>query len=83
MALIIIKTAGKELRTLPKQDAERLLTRLEAIAAAPSSRHPATTEMVGQPGFWRVRQGDWRAIFEIANGDVVVIKIGHRGEVYK
>jgi mRNA-degrading endonuclease RelE of RelBE toxin-antitoxin system len=30
-----------------------------------------------------VRQGDWRAVYEIAGEDIVVIRVGHRREVYR
>ena len=34
--------------------------------------------------FWRLRVGDYRAIYEISReeGQVVVLYVGHRGEVY-
>ncbi|WP_152521750.1 type II toxin-antitoxin system RelE family toxin [Marinobacter shengliensis] len=40
--------------------------------------------MKGQP-FWRLRQGSYRAICRIDNGELVVLvlKIGTRGDVYK
>jgi mRNA interferase RelE/StbE len=68
---------------LPKADATRLLNRLEQIAAAPAIQHPNVTAMVGQQGVFRVRQGDWRAVFLVEDGDVVVIEIGHRREIYR
>ena len=35
--------------------------------------------------FWKYRVGDWRLICQIENGELVVLvlKIGHRSEVYK
>jgi mRNA-degrading endonuclease RelE of RelBE toxin-antitoxin system len=39
--------------------------------------------MRGEPaGRFRVRQGDWRAIYALIDRDVVVIRIAHRREVY-
>jgi mRNA-degrading endonuclease RelE of RelBE toxin-antitoxin system len=39
--------------------------------------------MQGAPaGRFRVRQGDWRAVFRIDADDVIVDVIGHRKEVY-
>jgi mRNA-degrading endonuclease RelE of RelBE toxin-antitoxin system len=39
--------------------------------------------MVGRPGVWRVRRGDWRAVYRVERGDVVVDRVAHRREVYR
>jgi mRNA-degrading endonuclease RelE of RelBE toxin-antitoxin system len=59
-------------RTDPKLVAEDL-----------TARHSFVTEMVNEPGVWRLRKGDWRAVYTIESGDVVVRNVGHRREVYK
>jgi hypothetical protein len=41
------------------------------------------TEMVGEPGVWRLRKGDWRATFVIDGADVVVTRVGNRREIYR
>lgn len=41
------------------------------------------TEMIGEPGAWRLRKGDWRAIFVIEGADVVVTRVGNRREIYR
>jgi mRNA-degrading endonuclease RelE of RelBE toxin-antitoxin system len=46
-------------------------------------RTPFVTEMVGEPGVWRLRKGDWRATFVIEGADVVVTRIGNRREIYR
>ncbi len=33
-------------------------------------------------GYGRIRVGDWRVIFQVV-GDVVVVRIAHRSEVYE
>jgi mRNA-degrading endonuclease RelE of RelBE toxin-antitoxin system len=38
---------------------------------------------VGEPGVFRVRQGDWRAVFSLEEGDVIVDRVAHRREVYR
>ncbi len=84
MTLILSPASVKTLNTMPKRERDQLLERLEAIAAAPADRHPSVTAMQGAPaGRLRVRQGDWRAIFKVIDGDVVVIAMGHRSEVYE
>ncbi|MBW3068064.1 type II toxin-antitoxin system RelE/ParE family toxin [Actinomyces sp. 594] len=41
--------------------------------------------MVGGRGEWRVRSGDYRIVYEIDNGVllVLVLAVGHRREVYR
>ena len=83
MALIIPSRVFKQLALLPKADLRRLLERLEAIAHAPDALHLGVAPLVGEPGTFRVRQGDWRAVFSIEDGDVIVDRIAHRREVYR
>jgi mRNA interferase RelE/StbE len=68
---------------LPRADSRRLLERLEGIASAPDAAHPGVTALSGEPGAYRVRQGDWRAVFRVEDGDVMVDRIAHRREVYR
>lgn len=84
VALIFSRDAVRALLAMPKRDAERLREKLEAVATAPAERHPGVEAMQGRPpGRFRVRQGDWRAVFRIDGGDVLVDRVGHRGEVYR
>ena len=68
---------------ISKADARRLLDRLERIADAPEKRHANVLPLVGEPGAFRVRQGNWRAVFSIEQGDVIVDRVAHRREVYQ
>ena len=84
MALLISPSAIKALMAMPKKEREQMKQRLDAIAAAPGENHPSVIAMQGKPpGRFRVRQGDWRAVFRIDGGDVVVDRIGHRREIYE
>lgn len=83
MALLIPSDVLKQLAGLPKVDRKRLLEALESVAAQPTQRFAFVTQMVGQAGVWRLRKGDWRAVFRIREGDVIVDRVGHRREVYR
>ena len=84
MPLILLRSAAKEFLAMPKREREQLKGRLDAIAAEPATQHPNVLAMKGEPaGRFRVRQGDWRAIFTVVDGDVFVIRIAHRREVYE
>jgi len=83
MALLIPPAVFKELAAMPRADAKRLLDRLERIAEAPGERHPNVVALAGIAGSYRVRQGDWRAVFSIEDGDVILDRVAHRREVYR
>jgi mRNA-degrading endonuclease RelE of RelBE toxin-antitoxin system len=83
MALLIPPAVFKQLAAMPKADARRLLARLEKIAAAPRAPHPNVVQLVGEPGVFRVRQGDWRAVVSLEEGDLIVDRVAHRREVYR
>jgi mRNA-degrading endonuclease RelE of RelBE toxin-antitoxin system len=73
MALLFTRTAQKRLAHVPKAERDQIMQRLREIAASPDARHSGTTRLVNTEGAWRVRQGDWRGVYEIAGEDVVVI----------
>ncbi|HEY1934784.1 MAG TPA: type II toxin-antitoxin system RelE/ParE family toxin [Acetobacteraceae bacterium] len=68
---------------MPRPDAKRLREKLGRIAADPSGSNPAAKPLVGQAGVFRVRQGDWRAVYVIEDGDLIVDRVGSRKEVYR
>ena len=84
MVLLLAPAALKALMGMPKRERAQLKARLDAIAAAPGEQHASVTALKGEPrGRFRVRQGDYRAVFRIDEEDVVVDRIGHRREVYE
>jgi len=68
---------------MPKAYARRLRDRSEAIAPAPDVQHPNVVPLAGYQGSFQVRQGDWRAVFSIEDGDVIVDRVAYRREVYR
>ncbi len=77
MQVIISRTAQKGLRRMPAKDAAALVAKLEAFA---ETGEGDVKKLAGGP-FHRLRHGDWRAVFEI-EGDLLVVRIAHRREVY-
>ena len=68
---------------MPRAVAKRLLERLERIAEDPFAPQISVKPLAGRAGVFRVRQGDWRALYSIENGDVIVERIGDRKVVYR
>ena len=73
--------AARQLRQIEPQSRERLRGAITLLAEDP--RPPASRQLRGRPG-WRVRVGDYRIIYTIDDGLLVVavIAIGHRREAY-
>jgi mRNA interferase RelE/StbE len=78
----IKRSAARELEQLPPKDRSRVATRIQSLAADP--RPPGAEKLSGQERY-RVRQGNYRILYEIHDDLVVVIvvKIGHRRDVYR
>jgi mRNA interferase RelE/StbE len=76
------KSVAKDLRSIPKKDVARILKCFDALAEDP--RGPGCEKLSGQERY-RVRQGAYRIIYEVQDGAliVIVVKIGHRGDVYR
>ena len=82
--LSIKQSAAKELEAVAhRTDRRRLVTRIEALAGDP--RPPGCEKLAGHLGRYRVRQGDYRVVYSVDDGDrvVLVVKVGHRREVYR
>jgi len=72
--------ALKALRKIPANTARRIVGKIEAYAADPTSQRNNVKILKGREGI-RLRVGDWRVIMH--DGEVLdVIHIGPRGGVY-
>lgn len=80
--VILTKSVQKTLDRLPEEVARRILARLAGLETNP---RPADVKKLKGRDAWRVRVGDYRVIFEIRDRElqVLVITIGHRGDVYR
>jgi mRNA interferase RelE/StbE len=83
MALLIPREVGKRLAMMPKAERIRILDAFEQFAADVSVRQSFVTEIVGKPGLWRLRKGDWRVLYRIRDSDIEIISLGHRRKVYE
>ena len=81
-----VPAAAKELRKLGRTEAARIITTLEkriAVLDDPRTLGSALTGELG--GLWRWRIGDYRVIARIEDEciTILVVRIGHRREVYR
>ena len=81
-SLEIKRSAAKELAQLPPKDRGRIVARIQALA---DDARPVGAEKLSGQERYRVRQGDYRILYEIEDQvlRVMVVKIGHRRDVYR
>ena len=78
----LLVTARRELIKLPARIRVRVADAIRALAAEP--RPTGCKKLAGNAGYYRIRVGDYRVLYEVRDREilVLVIKIGHRREVY-
>jgi mRNA interferase RelE/StbE len=75
--------ADKQLRALAHLVQARIVRAVRNLADNP--RPPGCAKLTGTDDLWRIRVGDYRVIYHIQDADllVLVVRIGHRRDVYK
>ena len=81
--IVLAPSAARALRKLDAQARLRIQAVVELLAEEP--RPPGAKKLAGGEGEWRVRSGDYRVIYEIDDGVLVVLvlAVGHRREIYR
>jgi len=79
----ISASAEKSLRKVPVKDMLRLVQVIQALAVNP--RPAGARKLAGEENTFRVRQGSYRVIYEVKDQVllILVLKIGHRKDVYR
>jgi mRNA interferase RelE/StbE len=81
----MLPSAIKELARLPRHDQEAISGIIDGLAANPCPTGSKKLKGNKNPALWRVRSGDCRIVYQIEREEIVVliVKIGHRREVYR
>ena len=76
------RQAQRALNKLEKSDFQAVIESIKGLAQTP---RPRGIEKVKSTGLWRIRQGDYRIIYSIDDGEhiVTVVRVGHRREIYR
>ena len=78
-----VPSAAKAIRKLDRPTARRLLVAIGALANDP--RPPGCIQLKGGDGELRIRIGDYRVVYDVQDDQLVVLvlRVGHRREVYR
>jgi len=76
-------SAQRALRKLPAQVRSRIGSRLDGLASNP--RPPGCEKLGSVDDLYRIRAGDYRVVYQVLDAVLVVlvVTIGHRGDVYR
>ena len=82
--LLIKPSAAKEIDAIgSKRDRQRIVARIAALSGEP--RPIGCEKLAGTANRYRIRQGDYRVVYTIADAAriVEVVKVGNRREIYR
>ena len=82
--VVFKKSAVKELRGLPYKVQQKIIEAVNILSLNPFSELLQIKKLKGADSLYRIRVQDYRVIYTIEKElvKVVIIKIGHRREVY-
>jgi mRNA interferase RelE/StbE len=80
--VVFRKSVVQDMRRIPNRDLRRILA---AIDSLPEDPRPSAIEKLSGQERYRMRQGDYRIIYEIKDDEVivVVVKVGRRKDVHR
>jgi len=71
----------KDLRKIDRKEAKRILDSIEKDLASDPGKG---TQLTGEfSGLYKYRIGNYRIIYDILRESILVLRIGHRKDVYK
>lgn len=79
--LIYTKNSLRDIKKLDRVAQKRLAKSLERLAQKPFSY--AQKLILPQLGGYRFRIGNYRVIFDIEDKKIIILRVGHRREIYK
>ena len=75
------KSVIKDIGRLDKKEARRIIDKIEEDLSGGAESYPVLKGDFA--GLRKMRVGDYRVVFTIINNNVLVLRIGHRREIYK
>lgn len=81
-SILLTRSAAKELEAVPTKDRQRIVAKIGALAENP---RPVGCEKLSGDEKYRLRQGNYRILYEIVDADLIVtvVRVGDRRDVYR
>ena len=76
-------SAEKQLNRLDRQIKIKILEKLKFYSSQDKPLQFAERTVDNKFGDWKFKIGDYRALFDIKQNKIIILKIGHRKDVYK
>jgi len=82
-SIAVLRTAARVIARLPSDVRQRLVRAIDTLTTDP--RPVGCQKLAGSGDHYRVRVGDYRIIYEVRDGElvVIVVTVGHRRDVYR
>ena len=80
--IVFTKSAERDLAKFDPPLKNKIGDALRAIESSPT-QGSGIKRLTGGGTLYRLRSGDYRAVYEVIRGDVVVHLVAHRRDVYK
>lgn len=79
----VSRSAAKDLRGIAKEWIPKIVAVIEALET--DARPPGCKKLVGSDHTYRIRMGDYRVVYEVADHTliVLVVRIRHRRDAYR
>ena len=79
--IVYKKSVERDLKKIDREEARGILAQIEEDLSSNPRSHPT---MKGRfRGLRRYRAGDYRVIYAVIEKDVLVLRIGHRRDIYR
>ena len=79
--LVYTRRAVKDIGKLDKQIYKRIKESLERYSQDPFAHADFLTD--SRIGSYRFRIGNYRVIFDIKEDQIIILRVGHRGRIYR
>jgi mRNA interferase RelE/StbE len=80
--ILIKPSAVKEIENIPRKDRLRIIQKIQGLTTNP---RPQGCEKLAGENKYRIRHGVYRIVYSVSDSElhIIIVKVGHRREVYK
>ena len=84
-SISFVKSARQEFLRLPRAIQDRVLEALSFLAENPFSQLLQIKKLKGRDKLFRIRIADYRVVYTVQSEKliVIIVKVGHRREIYR